>query len=106
MKKIAERMSVIRYADKDRAEAYQAGFLDGMTKAQHWISVTDELPEQTMETIKDGDYARAVKPVIAQTRNGNYAIARRQMFLDHGWKWKGSGTFNDSVISWRPIELK
>jgi hypothetical protein len=84
----------------------QNAFIAGVVFSQCWISVDEELPEDTMETEKDGNYTSIVSPVLIKTSNSKYAITKRQMFLNHGWEWKGSGTFNNSVTHWRPIELK
>jgi hypothetical protein len=84
----------------------QNAFIVGAEFSQRWISVDEELPEQTMEIKKDGNYTETVSPVLIKTSNGRYAITKRQMFLDHAWTWKGSGSFNDSVTHWRCIELK
>jgi hypothetical protein len=83
-----------------------SGFFACVEFAQRWISVDEELPEQTMETVKEGNYTHTAFSVLVKTSNGRYATAKRRMFLDHGWTWKGSGTFNDSVTHWRYIELK
>lgn len=82
------------------------GFKAGVKFAQRWIPVEEELPEKSMETMKDGNYTITAEPVLIKTSNGRHAIAKRKMFLDHGWNWSGSGTFNDIVTHWRPIELK
>ncbi|MCL2650305.1 MAG: hypothetical protein FWD60_04660 [Candidatus Azobacteroides sp.] len=81
-------------------------FKAGVEFAQRWIDVKDELPETTMETIKSGNYIYTVSPVLIKTSNGRFAITKRKMFMDHGWYWMGSSSFNESVEYWRPIELK
>jgi hypothetical protein len=91
--------------DDFRIQIHRA-YLRGVEYAQRWISVDEELPEDVTETIKEGNYTYTVTPVLVKTSNGRYATAKRRMFLDHGWNWKGSGTFNNSVTHWRHIELE
>jgi hypothetical protein len=94
-----------RNKDDFRRQMHRA-YTSGVEFAQRWISADEELPEQTMETMKDGNYTHTVSPVLVKTFSGRYSIAKRRMFLDHGWEWNGSGAFNDSVAQWKHIELK
>jgi hypothetical protein len=87
-------------------DVFVRAFLSGVEFAQRWISVDEELPENAIETTTEGNYKYTTSPVLVKTRNGQYTIAKRKEFLNHGWRWSGSGTFNDSVTYWRPIELK
>ncbi|MDR1129828.1 MAG: hypothetical protein LBK96_02480 [Prevotellaceae bacterium] len=91
--------------DEFSVSTIEYAFIDGVEFAQRWISVEEELPEYAMETVKEGNYTHTVSSVIVKTSNGRYAIAKRRMFLDHGWEWMGSGTFNRSVTHWRRIEF-
>jgi hypothetical protein len=81
-------------------------FEAGAKFAQRWISVEEELPENTMKTITKGDYKYTEYSVLVKSRNNRYTIVKRKEFLDHGWRWSGSTAFNDSVTHWRLIELK
>lgn len=81
-------------------------FIHGADFAQRWISVGEELPERSMKTITNGPYIHTANPVLVKTSNNKCAIVKRWQFLDHGWRWAGSGTLNKSITHWRCIELE
>lgn len=71
---------------------------------QQWIQVKEELPENSMQIDTKGNY-KYTPQVLYKTKNNKVGITRREEFLDHGFKWRGSGSLQDGIISWRPIEL-
>jgi len=78
-------------------------FMAGSEFAQRWIFVEEELPEISMKIESKGDY-KYTPQVLYKTKNDKVGITRREEFLDHGFRWRGSGSLQDGIISWRPIE--
>jgi len=76
---------------------------------QLWITVEDELPEETDNLTQTEKYIYTENPVLVRTINGKYAVSKRSKFKENEnskWEWIGSSSFSDSVTHWRPIELK
>lgn len=80
-------------------------FITGVEFAQRWIPVEEELPENSMNIESKGNY-KYTPQVIYKTKNNKVGITRREEFLDHGFRWRGSGSLQYGIISWRPIDLK
>lgn len=76
----------------------------GAIEAQRWIPMDEELPERNYETVSDQQYTHTVDSFLVKTRNGKVSVSKRISFMNGSFCWKGSGTFSDSVVSWRPIE--
>lgn len=77
-------------------------FEQGFEFAQKWIPVEEELPEDYMDITRNELYGYT-ENVIYKTSNGKHGIAYRNEFLDHGFKWSGSGTLQKSITHWRPL---
>lgn len=73
-------------------------FKAGVEFSQHMIPIEQELPDVNID-------------VLVQTKNGKYIISSMYIPKDcHGnilgeKEWKGSHSFKQSIISWRPINL-
>lgn len=68
-------------------------FRYGVEFAQRWIPVEEELPEIGEKV-----------PVLLSTKK--WSISSRKVYSNGKIGWTGSGTFIDSIIAWRPIEIK
>lgn len=84
-------------ASKSSSEVFQEqhakDFKSGVEFAQRWISVKEELPE-------DSDISESVN---TKTKDG-YIFIHRRLFVDGKYVWSNG---NDADIAfWRPIELK
>jgi len=76
-------------------------FEEGVEFAQRWIPVEEELPEDSV------CFDLRYENVLVKTKNGNVTTSCRIWNLHLSkWEWKGSGTFKDSIVFWRPIEYK
>lgn len=80
------------------------GFIAGFEEAQRWIPIEEELPEDADNIIESGKYSYTEHPVITLTCNGRYSISKRTRYDKSEWKWSGSSSFSESIISWRPIQ--
>jgi hypothetical protein len=81
----------------------QNAFIAGVEFSQRWISVDEELPEQTMEIKKVGDYRYTKVQVLVRSKN-RYGTSTRSYNPNHGWHWSNTND-DESITHWRPIEL-
>lgn len=91
----------------EHKEAHRISFLNGVEFAQYWISVEEELPEDSDNLVQTEKYIYTENAVIARTVNGKYSVSKRSKFKGNEnskWEWMGSSAFSDSVTHWRPIE--
>jgi len=84
------------YANQERITRSEFGaFIDGVKFAQQWISVDEELPEESMV-------------VLAKSYNGSIVICLFLKFKNKDkkdWFYRNEKMQID-IISWRPVERK
>ena len=79
----------------DEKEVFEAG----SEFAQQWIYDSNDMPE---------DNNLLDKKVLVLLSTGDWCISRRiKPFINKDIiRWRGSKTFTDQIIAWRPIEYK
>ena len=88
---------------------FGSGFYAGVEFAQRWVSVEDELPEDSDNLTQTEKYIYTESPVLVRTTNGKYSVSKRSKFKENKnskWEWIGSSSFSDSITHWRPIEFR
>jgi hypothetical protein len=90
--------------DQKTVEMFRHIYIRGAIFSRRWISIEEELPEESMRITSKGNYTYTPQ-IEYKTKNNKVGITRREEFLDHGFQWRGSGSLQDGIISWRTIEL-
>lgn len=87
----------------------ERAFNEGADFINQWISIEQELPEDSDNLTQTEKYIYTENPVLVRTINGKYSVSKRSKFKvneNSKWEWIGSTSFSDSISHWRPIEFK